>query len=70
MSAADDSGRAAPPQADGDERRSFTDLFIHRPVLASVISLLIFLLGLLAYTHLPTRQFPKLTNTEITITTN
>ena len=69
MSADEDSGKAASPPPAGGERGSFTDLFIHRPVLASVISLLIFLLGLLAYTHLPTRQFPKLTNTEITITT-
>ncbi|MCG8546645.1 MAG: efflux RND transporter permease subunit, partial [Alphaproteobacteria bacterium] len=69
MSAEDGSSGVASPPAAGDDRRSFTDLFIHRPVLASVISLLIFLLGLLAYTHLPTRQFPKLTNTEITITT-
>jgi multidrug efflux pump len=47
----------------------FTDIFIRRPVLASVISLLILLLGLQALVNLPVRQFPELSNTTITITT-
>ena len=47
----------------------FTDIFIRRPVLASVVSLLILLIGLAAAFNLPVRQFPKLTNTTITITT-
>ena len=50
-------------------RRAFTDLFIERPVLASVVSLLILLIGLEAATKLPIRQYPKLSNTTITITT-
>lgn len=47
----------------------FTDLFIRRPVLASVISLLILCLGLRAIVDLPLRQFPKMSNTVITVTT-
>ena len=47
----------------------FTDLFIRRPVLVSVISLLILLIGLQAYTKLPIRQYPELSSTTITITT-
>ena len=48
---------------------SFTDIFIKRPVLAVVVSLLILLIGFKAATSLPIRQYPKLTNTVITITT-
>ena len=49
---------------------AFTDIFIRRPVLASVLSLLILLLGAQAIYSVPVRQFPKLTNTQITITTS
>ncbi len=48
---------------------SFTDLFIRRPVLAVVVSLLILLIGAVAGFNLPIRQYPKLENTVITITT-
>ena len=37
----------------------FTDIFIRNPVLATVISLLILVLGLRALAQLPVRQFPK-----------
>ncbi|NKB46501.1 MAG: MMPL family transporter [Legionellales bacterium] len=47
----------------------FTDIFINRPVLATVISLLILLFGLRAILELPIRQFPKMENTTITVTT-
>lgn len=47
----------------------FTDIFIKRPVLASVISLLIFFLGLRAIFMLPVRQFPEVKNTVVTIQT-
>ncbi len=47
----------------------FTDLFIRRPVLALVVSLLILLIGLRAMLGLPIRQYPKLSNTTITVTT-
>jgi hydrophobe/amphiphile efflux-1 (HAE1) family protein len=48
---------------------NFTDLFIKRPVLATVISLVILLLGLKSIDSLELRQFPKLENSQITITT-
>jgi multidrug efflux pump len=47
----------------------FTDIFIRRPVLALVVSLLILLIGLRAMLGLPIRQYPKLSNTTITVTT-
>lgn len=47
----------------------FTDLFIKRPVLASVVSLLIFLVGLQSIFHLSLRQYPKTENTVITVNT-
>src|SRR3990167_9128480 len=47
----------------------FTDIFIERPVLSSVISLLIFILGIASYLGLPLSQFPKITSTTITVTT-
>jgi multidrug efflux pump len=48
---------------------NFTDLFIRRPILAVVVSVLILLVGLRALVDLPLRQFPDLTNTVITVTT-
>lgn len=47
----------------------FTDIFIHRPVLATVISLLILLMGLRSLGLLEVRQFPLIKNTVITVTT-
>jgi multidrug efflux pump len=38
---------------------AFTDPFIRRPVLASVVSLLILLLGLQAWNKLQIRQYPQ-----------
>ncbi|WP_404360264.1 efflux RND transporter permease subunit [Methylotuvimicrobium sp. KM1] len=48
----------------------FTDLFIERPVLASVVSLLILVLGLRAITALELRQYPETENTVVTVTTS
>ncbi len=48
---------------------SFTDIFIKRPVLALVVSLLILLIGLRAMLGLPIRQYPRLSNTTVTVTT-
>ena len=48
----------------------FTDIFIRRPVLASVVSLLILLIGLRSFFDLPLRQYPELQNTVITISTS
>ncbi|MBV9014597.1 MAG: MexW/MexI family multidrug efflux RND transporter permease subunit [Alphaproteobacteria bacterium] len=47
----------------------FTDIFIKRPVLALVVSLLILLIGLKALMGLQIRQYPRLYNTTITVTT-
>ena len=47
----------------------FTDLFIRRPVLASVISLLILVLGLRAMFTLQVLQYPKTENAVVTVTT-
>ncbi len=48
---------------------NFTDLFIRRPVLATVVSLMILVLGLRALASLPIRQFPKTENATVTVTT-
>jgi multidrug efflux pump len=47
----------------------FTDLFIRRPVLASVVSLLILVLGLRSLFTLPVYQFPRTQNAIVKITT-
>lgn len=46
-----------------------TDLFIHRPVLAVVISLLITIAGVQAIRTLNVRQYPRSENASVTITT-
>ena len=48
----------------------FTDIFVRRPVLAAVVSLLILLVGLRAFFELPVRQYPELKNTVITVSTS
>jgi multidrug efflux pump len=48
---------------------TFTDIFIRRPVLALVVSLLILLIGLKSMLALQIRQYPQLYNTTITVTT-
>lgn len=47
----------------------FTDIFIHKPVLAMVVSLFIMLLGLRAGTELNVRMYPFVENSVITVTT-
>ena len=47
----------------------FTDIFIKRPVLATVVSFLILLVGAQAGFKLPIRQYPELSNTTITVVT-
>src|ERR1700743_3595746 len=47
----------------------FTDIFIRRPVLASVVSLLILVLGFLSYSVLPVLQYPRTENAIVTVTT-
>ena len=48
----------------------FTDLFVRRPVLATVISLLILLVGVRAMFSLEVRQYPETQNTVVTVTTS
>jgi len=48
---------------------SFTELFIRRPVLSMVVSLLILLLGAQGLMNLQVRQYPEVKETTITITT-
>src|ERR1700751_2594870 len=48
---------------------AFTDIFIKRPVLSIVVSLLILFIGLRAAAVLPIRQYPKLSNTVVNVTT-
>lgn len=47
----------------------FTDIFIRKPVLATVISLLMLLVGLRAMLDLNVRQFPEIQNAAITVST-
>ena len=47
----------------------FTDIFVKRPVLATVVSLLILLAGLQAAFKLPIRQFPEVSDVKIEVTT-
>jgi multidrug efflux pump len=47
----------------------FTDLFIERPVLSAVVSLLILVLGARAIFSLPVSQFPQTENAVVTVTT-
>jgi len=48
---------------------NFTDTFIRRPVLASVVSLLIVFLGLRAFDSLSLREYPEVTYPVINVTT-
>ncbi len=47
----------------------FTDIFIRRPVLATVVSLMILVLGLRSVVTLPILQFPRTQNAVVTVTT-
>lgn len=49
---------------------SFSELFIRRPVLSTVVSLLILLLGAQGITSMSIRQYPKVDETVITVTTS
>ncbi len=48
---------------------SFTELFIRRPVLSAVVSLMILLLGAQGLMNLQVRQYPEVEETTITVTT-
>ena len=47
----------------------FTDIFVHRPVLSTVVSLLILLIGARAAMEMEVRQYPQLESTTVTVTT-
>ena len=49
--------------------RKFTDIFVERPVLATVVSLVILVLGLRSIGLLPVLQYPYTQNAVVTITT-
>ena len=49
--------------------KSFTDLFIRRPVLALVVSLVIIIAGLQAMSSLTVRQYPRSDIASVTVTT-
>src|ERR1700743_3487757 len=53
----------------GAPAMAITDIFIKRPVLALVVSLLILLIGFKAATSLPVRQYPKLSNPVVNVPT-
>ena len=48
---------------------SFTDLFIRKPVIAIVVSIVILVVGLVAYTKLNTRQYPRSDSAVVSVTT-
>jgi len=48
---------------------NFTDIFVRRPVLATVVSLIILVLGLRAVGSLPILQYPRTENTVVTVST-
>jgi len=48
---------------------NFTDIFIRRPVLAMVVSLLIVVLGMRSLFSLPVNQFPRTQNAVVTVST-
>src|SRR6266705_3149571 len=49
--------------------KSFTDLFIRRPVLAMVVNLVILIAGFQAIRSLNVRQYPRSDNAAVTVTT-
>src|SRR6516162_3498432 len=49
--------------------KSFTDLFIRRPVLAIVVNLIILIAGFQAIRSLNVRQYPRSENATVTVTT-
>ncbi|SIR31372.1 multidrug efflux pump [Rhizobium sp. RU35A] len=49
--------------------KSFTDIFVRRPVLALVVSALILVLGLKSMTTLSILQYPRTQNATVTVTT-
>lgn len=51
-------------------QKRFTDIFIKRPVFATCISLVIFLIGIVAFMKLDIRQYPKVDASVVEVTLN
>ena len=49
--------------------KRFTDIFVHRPVLALVVSAFILVLGIRSMSSLPILQYPRTQNAIVTVTT-
>ena len=49
--------------------KSFTDIFVRRPVLALVVSALVLVLGIRSMTSLSILQYPRTQNAIVTVTT-
>ncbi len=49
--------------------KSFTDLFIRKPVIALVVNIVILILGVVAYFQLNTRQYPRSDSAVVNVTT-
>ena len=49
--------------------KSFTDIFIRRPILAIVVNVLIIIAGLQAWRSLSVRQYPRSENSTVTVST-
>jgi len=49
--------------------RSFTDLFVRKPVIALVVNITILVLGFVAFTQLNTRQYPRSDSAVVNIST-
>ncbi|WP_438482795.1 efflux RND transporter permease subunit [Oleiharenicola lentus] len=50
-------------------KKSFTDLFIRKPVIAIVVNTVILIVGLVAYFSLNTRQYPRSDSAVVNVTT-
>ena len=61
--------RRPPPQVPGVEIMNFFDLCIKRPVLATVLSLVVLLLGLIGYQRLSVREYPKIDEPVVSVQT-
>ena len=49
--------------------KSFTDLFIRKPVIALVVNIIILVVGVVAYFRLNTRQYPRSDSAVVNVTT-
>ncbi len=49
--------------------KSFTDLFVRKPVMALVVNIVILVLGVVAYFQLNTRQYPRSDSAVVNVTT-